>query len=300
MSEIGALRNAVRAERQLIQAEKAAATAKATDVIPKKPANVVKTAAGRDVDISRGYNVRGPDGLKIPFNVDTPLEKAKAWTKNFYNPGEVEFQTGQSFGNRMALKQDAGSFIDYREKEGAIQITMSKVTQKGTGVGAGLYRKMFEHAQQKGSKVYSDRAMSQASVDVWQRFIDLGYPIQANPRKKMMSGGYEHATDPKQPLFMFDPSKIKNGTMEVQTKGVKDPVAEIDKNKPHLKVGNPVPKADEADQLIYNLRRQTGVPAEQREKILDVYNDYKMAETPEAKQELATQLKAMMPTEKAQ
>jgi predicted GNAT family acetyltransferase len=304
MSEFSAIRNAIRAERQLIQGEKAAArtTPNLADVVPMRPPNVVKTATGKQVDISRGYNVKGPDGLKIPFSVNTPLDKAKVWTKNFYRKeNEFEFTQTKALnheGPQMRDKADPNSYINFAQDKDSYQIKMSftPASKRGQGVGAGMYRVLFDKAQKEGMKVRSDTAMSQASVDVWLRFKQLGYPIKESPRKKLSNGGYENAKDPDAPLFEFDPSQKE--AMGKPT--VRDPVAEIDKNKPHMKVGTEVRQADEADQLIYNLRRQTGVPAEQREKILDTYNDYKMAETPEAKQELATQLKAMMPTEKAQ
>lgn len=298
MSELSAIRNAIRAEREIIKTERAVQAENAvkmppiSTVVPPKKANVVKTATGSEVDISRGYNVRGPDGTKIPFNKDTPLEKAKEWTKNFYNPGEVDIQLDQSFGNRIALKSDEGSFIDFRKKPGAMQITLSKVNQKGTGVGAGLYRKLFEHAEKEGSVVYSDKAMSQASIAVWERFKALGYPIQANPRKRMMSGGFEHATDPNQPLFMFDPKKKARSP----TKAVDDPVAEIDKNKPHTKVAGPYAVPEEMDRKIYDsVRRTQGLTPEKREELVAKYLDYKNADDPEAKAQLQSELEAMLP-----
>ena len=61
-----------------------------------------------------------------------------------------------------------------------------------------------------------------------------------------------------------------------------------------------MPKPDDADNLILKLRRQTGVPAEQREKILDTYNEYKITEDPTARQQLLEQLRTMLPEEKAQ
>lgn len=186
MSEISAVRNAIRVEKTL-----------------------AKTATGMTVDISKGYKVRTPDGTMIPFRPGTDLEKAKEWTKNFHNPGEIEIQTGQSFGNRIGLKDDERSFIDFEQKKNKgepIYVTMSQVSKKGVGVGAGLYKKLFDNAKRQGVKVYSDKAMSQASVNVWLRFKELGYPIKEAPRKRLMSGGYENAEAPYKPLFEYDPT----------------------------------------------------------------------------------------------
>ncbi len=269
MSEIGAIRNAVRAERQLIQAEKAAVRMPPiTDSMePPKPKNIVKTATGDEVDISRGYNVRTPDGLTLPFRVDTPLEKAKQWTKNFHNPGEVEIQRDQSFGNRLTLKNDENSFIDWRERaDGTRRIVLSKTSQKGTGVGAGLYKALFDDAAKVGAKVQSDTAMSQGSVDVWLRFKQLGYPVIEHPRKRMMSGGYENANSPMQPLFELDTSKGLPGA------------------KP-----KPV-EADPVDKAMRDALKGKTLGYDKRNEITNMWARYQLEEDPVVRKELGRDL----------
>lgn len=292
MSEINAIRNAVRAERTLIQKEKTAARSfEEAANADKKPANVVRTQTGRDVDISRGYNVRGPDGLKIPFSVNTPLDKAKSWTKNFYRKeSDFEFTETKNFtheGPVMRDRTDKSTYINYAKDQNGYQIKMSftPASKRGQGVGAGMYRVLFEKAQKEGLPVRSDTAMSQASVDVWLRFKQLGYPIKENPRKKMGNGGWENSKNPDEPLFEFDPAQPVKKDL-----------------KPHVEAGKSgsVPKPDDADNLILKLRRQQGVPPEQREQILDVYNEYKVAEDPAQQQQLLEQLRTMIPQEKAQ
>lgn len=295
MSEINAIRNAIRAERELVKTEQAAKTF--DDVVDKRPPNVVKTATGAKVDISKGYNVRGPDGLKIPFNVNTPLEKAKEWTKNFYRP-ESDFETVQLKKRIKSLEDPTPTVTTYSMRDnkntymgskGYDQITYDvdhatgkyiiRASQiqdkfKGKGIGAGMYRILFNKAIKEGVPVRSDSGMTPASIAVWRRFKELGYPIVEHPMEKMTSGAYKRAgvdLGKDAPLFEFDPSKMKP------------------------KVETPVPKPDEADKLIQGLRTQKGIEPELRERILDTYNDYKITEDPDARQELLNSLKNLLP-----
>jgi hypothetical protein len=267
MSELNAIRNAVRAERELIKAENAVKMPPISTVVEKKPANVVKTAVGREVDISKGYNVRSPDGVKIPFRVDTPLDKAKEWTKNFHNPGKVAIKDG-----RIGIEGDEGSFIDFQQQtDGTRRITMSKTTKKGTGTGAGLYKALFDDAAKNGQKVVSDTAMSQASVEVWLRFKQMGYPVIEHPRKKMMSGGFENASSPNRPLFEMD-----------TTKGM-----------PYNK--QPKVELEDLDRTVRQAMRGKQLGYDKRNEITNAWAEYKLEEDPKRKQQLADQLMLLLP-----
>jgi predicted GNAT family acetyltransferase len=193
MSEINAIRNAIRAERELIKAEKA----------------TVKTSTGKTVDISKGFNVKAPDGTVIPFRPGTDLEKAKTWVKNFYksdfehtaeNPDMPDVKTMRGTENRF-------SYIEYKAEPDAYKIQFSFLnrSERGQGIGAGMYRALFEKAKQDGKKVVSDHKMSPNSIAIWQRFKELGYPIKENTEATKMYDGYKLTGDQK-PMFEFDPT----------------------------------------------------------------------------------------------
>jgi hypothetical protein len=259
MSEIGIIRNVLRAEQ---------ASKTLDDVLPKTPPKTVTTATGRTIDISRGYNVRGPDGSKIPFKKDTSLDKAKEWTKNFYNPGEIEETKG-----KIGIK-GGGGFITYNQTPDAMRVTMAQVTEKGTGKGAGLYKKLFESAKRQGMKVQSDTAMSEGSVAVWLRFKELGYNIVEYPRKRMMSGGYENAKNPSMPLFEFVP------TNNAPAKQAAQPQIDI-----------PI---EQLDREVYSASRK-GMPAEQREKVHGLYDRYRATDDPKEKADIANEIRTVLP-----
>jgi GNAT superfamily N-acetyltransferase len=190
MSEIGAIKNAIKAEKQLSKAAKTV------------------TATGRAVDLSKGFNVKGPDGIVIPFRPGTELEKAKTWTKNFYRKdfdvviakkpeanGNPKGWEGDEPWSIIRDKKDPGNMMQFSVLEdGSYQIHTARIGEayRGQGIGAGMYRTLFEKAKGQGAKVSSDSRLSADSFAVWQRFKALGYPIKERPyvkRGSLRTGG---------------------------------------------------------------------------------------------------------------
>lgn len=280
MSEIGAIRNAFRMERQAAKVEKA---------------TVNVTATGKVVDISKGFKVKGPDGLTIPFRPETPLSKAREWVKNFYTPESrftvtpkarvtSEREDSQSFNLEVypekenASKSPVGhiSFVkDYKKKE--FQIKMSRIwdSEKGKGVGAGMYRHLFDLAKKEGFRVRSDSGMSDASIAIWRRFKELGYPVIEHPHGKVPGRNFKMRTDKRPsedaPIFELDTSKPFPG----------DPKESI--------------KIDPLDREVRDaLRGKTGIQ-ELREKITEAYLNYKNAVEPEERKAFADEVRSLLP-----
>lgn len=152
------------------------------------------TATGRSVDLSKGFKVRGLDGTLIPFRPDTPLEKAKEWTKNFYRKDfdfvlakADEAKPGATPLSVVRDKKDPGNVIQFYDYGHTYQIQTAKIGEayRGKGIGAGMYRTLFEKAKSRGVTVTSDSRLTESSFAIWQRFKALGYPIKERPYKKI-------------------------------------------------------------------------------------------------------------------
>lgn len=213
--------------------------ARMADEAPK-PKTINVTATGKPVDISRGYKVQGPDGVKIPFKPETPLAKAKEWTKNFYAPDkdykvEKLEKMDNDFGDYYTIEYAANgvkgpkgkaSRISFEQRDdGAYHVAWSntKLEHRGKGIGAGLYRQLFEKAKKEGVPVKSDNVMTQESIAVWERFKELGYPIKKNPVKTMGPGKFM-AEDKHGAIYEYDPgptqSHINSAVKQLKTKDV--------------------------------------------------------------------------------
>jgi predicted GNAT family acetyltransferase len=190
-----------------------------------KPAakTLAQTPTGKTVDLSKGYKVKGPDGLTIPFRPDTPLPKAKEWTKNFYGkykekeveslleqkPDEADKKTTQF---RIEADSPGINWLAFEKDDvnNTYTVRQSQLSQenKGKGIGAGMYRQLFEKAKKEGATVRSDSGMTEASIAVWRRFKELGYPIVEHPMERMPSGANKRkgaSLDKDAPLFEYDP-----------------------------------------------------------------------------------------------
>ena len=170
---------------------------------------VTKAAAAGEkaIDVSKGFNIKIPKEVgvpiyiadrRIPFKPNTDIEKARTWTKNFLRPStdfldEVEEFTigpGQTAKKgELKFKTNQDAFIHYDITDDAYIIRFTQAgKEKGTGIGAGMYRTLFEKAAKEGKSVRSDSTMSESSVALWMRFKELGYPIKELPYKKSESG----------------------------------------------------------------------------------------------------------------
>lgn len=235
MSEFSALKNAARAQKAL--------------------AKTATTKTGKTVDTSKGFNVRAPDGTVIPFKPGTDLEKAREWTKNFYSKdfemdmlssadedGELTEQMLLRSKKQAPVERDEGTFNDFPAElmamrtadEYRIRNTHVDPGYRGKGIGAGLYRQLFDIAKKEGRKVVSDSRLSPEAVAVWDRLKELGYPIIAHPKvKKVDRGGTDYIRagadrEADLPVYEYDPlghggSDIKRqaGQTEADKKGPK-------------------------------------------------------------------------------
>lgn len=164
-------------------------------------------------DVNKAYTVKTKDGLVVPFNPGTPVEKAKQWTKNYLTP------TSQfDFVEMSAMEDSQGAFKTHRidHEYGTLmydedvslntyQIAHSKVIpeMKGQGFGASMYRQLFEKAKKEGKKVVSDSIMSDDSRAVWRRLKQLGYPIKELSKDER--DALLKANDKAAPYFEYDP-----------------------------------------------------------------------------------------------
>lgn len=168
---------------------------KGTDEVAQ--AGVKAAAKVRKVpDTSRGFNLRLPDGTVIPFKAGKDLEQAKTWTRNFYRkdfdfvqPKKAKAEDSEPSFGIIRDKKDPGNMIRFTDLETTWQVQTAKVGEayRGQGIGAGMYRTLFEKAKQKGVTVTSDSRLSESSFAIWQRFKQLGYPIKERPYKKIGS-----------------------------------------------------------------------------------------------------------------
>jgi len=231
MSEFSAIRNAVKATKA---AEKT-------------------TAAAQKVG-TRPYVVKIPDGTTIPFKAGTDVEKAKTWVKNFYSKDFETFvhssteEDGQlhelvSIRSKTPkpVERDEGTFSDFPAEvmtersadQYRIRNTYVDPGYRGQGMGAGLYRQLFDLAKKEGRTVVSDSRLTPEAVAVWERLKELGYPIQSYPKIKTKdgfvragaesgTGEYRVGTDSWDrgadlPLYEYDPiMKERPGTLKPQ------------------------------------------------------------------------------------
>lgn len=214
------------------------------------------TATGKSVDIAKGFKVRAPDGTVIPFKPGTDLEKAKTWTKNFYRKsdefedieqakhatmdGDVLATDYRMIDKASKSSGSAENFMDYTvdEKTGTIGVKTSKVGHryKGKGVGAGMYRTLFEKAKKSGAKVQSDAVMSPDAIAIWRRFKELGYPIAEKAMKEDAKVVGSHVPGDTwfvsqgrrgEPLFEYDPLEGKQPALLQKQAGEAPGDAEI-------------------------------------------------------------------------
>jgi GNAT superfamily N-acetyltransferase len=98
---------------------------------------------------------------------------------------------------------------DFKSNEYIIRKSRVDQEYRGKGVGAGMYRQLFEQAKKEGFKVRSDSGMSPQSIAIWRRFQELGYPIKEHPHGRVPGRQYEMRTDKRgtedAPLFEYDP-----------------------------------------------------------------------------------------------
>lgn len=211
-------------------------------VNPIQPVKAVKAMQGAEatakalkagenaVDVSKGFNIKVPKEValpsyiqnqRIPFKPNTDIEKARTWTKNFLRPAEDFTDEVQKFTvgpgkfetkGELKYKANGDAFINYDVTDEAYIIRFTQAgKEKGTGIGAGMYRTLFEKAQKEGKIVRSDSTMSDSSVALWRRFKELGYPIVEKPYKKSESGGsfgkYVPTEGGDAAIFEFRPPK---------------------------------------------------------------------------------------------
>jgi predicted GNAT family acetyltransferase len=209
MSEINALRNA----------------AKASKVLAKKAPKAVGP------DLSKGFNVRGLNDQIIPFKAGTDVEKAKTWVKNFYTKDveeeilsvtsedelkqyeQISFKTKKKVmepRDEGEFEMNAGEILALRTAD-EYQIRNSYVAEgaRGQGIGAGLYRHIFDLAKKDGRKVISDSRLSPEAVAIWERMKQLGYPIHSYAKRIDQYNGEAIRAGAKReddlPLYEYDP-----------------------------------------------------------------------------------------------
>ncbi len=183
-------------------------------------------------DISRGFNIKLPTSNpyiannKIPFKPGTDIEKAKAWSRNFLRSKD-EFKVlaasddpanFRSFSELVDTKNEANK-IRFINLEDAYQIRTSEVAKeaKGQGIGAGMYRALFETAEAQGKSVRSDSKLTSDSYAVWKRLKELGYPIKERPHKQIDKNHFEltdkdayKTVEEQGGIFEFIPTGAKN------------------------------------------------------------------------------------------
>lgn len=149
-------------------------------------------------------------GKVIPFRSGTDPERAKEWVRNFYR-NDLASQPHESKPNKFRITpkgaKDTDNYLEYDVAEdGSYSVVYSQVSKqnKGKGLGAGMYRQLFDEADKKGVKIHSDSRMSKESIAVWRRLKELGYPISEDfSGVTDMVGG---KVDSTKPLFIYDPS----------------------------------------------------------------------------------------------